>query len=314
MRNWIWIIVLILTACTRHESDQAYQRVDFSKTVSEIEAPQAPSHARSLKVAVAAMISPKETFVHYQELIRYVSNKAEVDTQLIQRKTYGEINELFAKGQLDLAFICSGPYASGKESFSFRGLATPIIRGKPFYHSYLIVHKDAVYQRIEDLRGRVFAFTDPESNTGALVPTFWISQLGETPKTFFKEIVYTYSHDNSILAVSRKLVEGAAVDGHKWDYYENQDSVYTGQTRVIKKSDPFGSPPIVVSLLLQDALFEKLRSVIISMHTDPDGRRILDNLMIDRFSPIREEWYEPVRQMILKIRNSETVHGKAGKS
>ncbi|OGP61462.1 MAG: phosphonate ABC transporter substrate-binding protein, partial [Deltaproteobacteria bacterium RBG_13_49_15] len=294
MEKWLSVIVLLAMACS---PDGNYQTVDFSKTVAVEQSPTVPSHTEPLKVAVAAMISPKETFVYYQELIRYFSKKVGVEIQLIQRKTYGEINKLFAKGQLDLAFICSGPYVSGKETYAFRALATPIIRGKPYYHSYLIVHRDAPYRHLEDLRNQVFAFTDPESNTGALVPTFWLFQIGEMPKTFFKEIVYTYSHDNSILAVARKLVEGAAVDGHKWDYYEKQNSAYTAQTRVIKKSNPFGSPPLVASLFLPDGLFEKLSRVVLSMHDDPDGRRILDKLMIDRFSPTQEEWYEPVRQM-----------------
>jgi len=64
------------------------------------------------------------------------------DITLIQRRTYGEINELFPKGEIDLAFICTGPYALGREVFGFDALATPVVRGEPFYQSYLIVHKD----------------------------------------------------------------------------------------------------------------------------------------------------------------------------
>ena len=37
---------------------------------------------------------------------------------------------------------------------------------------------------------------------------------------------------------------------------------------------------------------------MLSMHTDPEGKRILENLLIDRFVAPREEWYEPARAMI----------------
>jgi phosphonate transport system substrate-binding protein len=93
----------------------------------------------------------------------------------------------------------------------------------------------------------VFAFTDPDSNTGAMVPRFWLAQLGETPESFFSKTIFTYSHDNSILAVAKGLVDAAAVDGHQWEYFERFNPGYTSKTRVIRKSQPFGSPPLVAA-------------------------------------------------------------------
>ena len=164
-------------------------------------------------MAVAAMFSPKETFVCYRQLLDYIAGELGRDIQLIQRKTYGEINELLGKGDIDLAFICSGPYASGRKKYGFEALAVPVVGGKHLYESYLIVNRNSPYQRLENLRSRVFAFTDPDSNTGKLVPTYWLQQQGETAESFFGKIIYTYSHDNSIMAVAKSLVDGAAVHG-----------------------------------------------------------------------------------------------------
>jgi phosphonate transport system substrate-binding protein len=243
------------------------------------------------------MVSPKETFSNYRMLLDYLGKKLDYKIQLIQRKTYTEINEFFLKGKVDLAFICSGPYAIGKEKYGFEALATPIIRGKPFYHSYLIVNKNSSIKSFEDLKGRVFAFTDPESNTGALIPTYWLIQKGETPESFFKSINYTYSHDNSILAVAKSLVDGAAVDGMIWEYYNSRNPVNTSQTRVIKKSIPFGSPPFVTSKYLSSKIKEKARDLLLDMHRDPKGKTILEELMIDRFVSPEEVWYQPVRDI-----------------
>jgi len=54
--------------------------------------------------------------------------------------TSSEINELFGKGQTHLAFICSGPYVSGKEKYGFRMVATPPVQGSQFCQPYLIVY------------------------------------------------------------------------------------------------------------------------------------------------------------------------------
>jgi phosphonate transport system substrate-binding protein len=279
-------------------ADAEYKSVDFSKTIPVAQQEAKTTPERVLRVAVAAMISPKETFIYYQELLNYIAKNSGFRVQLIQRKTYEEINALFLKGEIDLAFICTGPFAASRDRFGFVALATPQVRGQPFYQSYLIVSKDSPYQKFEDLRGRVFAFTDPDSNTGTLVPRFWLSEVGETPKSFFSKTIFTYSHDNSILAVAKGLVDAAAVDGHQWEYFERFNPAYTSKTRVIRKSQPFGSPPLVASDRLKNDERSKIQELMLSMHTDPEGKRILEKLLIDRFVAPREEWYESARAMI----------------
>jgi phosphonate transport system substrate-binding protein len=273
------------------------QVVDFTKTIRVARPGDKPNEQDSLRVAVAAMVSPKETFVSYRQILDYIGSHLGEDIEFIQRKTYGELNELFRKGEIDLAFVCSGPYATGKKKYGFDLLATPLVQGSHFYHSYLIVNADSPFHRFEDLRGRVFAFTDPDSNTGKLVPTYWLAKMGERPETYFGKIIYTYSHDNSILAVSRGLVDGATVDGLIWEYYHQKNPTFTSRTRIIKKSEPYGIPPLVTSKHLAPKLKERIRKLLLSMHRDPEGQQILNELMIDRFVAPQEEWYDTIRQM-----------------
>jgi phosphonate transport system substrate-binding protein len=271
--------------------------VDFRKTVATKKPTQGQPLSPSLRVAVGAMISPKETFVYYRQLIEYIGKKMGRPVDLVQRKTYEEINQLLGRGEIDLAFICSGPYAGGKEQFGFELLAAPQVQGSHFYRSYLIVNRNQPYQKIEDLRGRVFAFTDPESNTGRLAPTYWLKQLGEDPEGFFAKVIYTYSHDNSILAVGRGLVDGAAVDSLIWEYFRNVTPELTQLTRIIRKSEPFAIPPVVASGSFPEEKRRQAREVLLSMHLDTEGKRILDGLMIDRFVAPPADWFESVKQI-----------------
>jgi phosphonate transport system substrate-binding protein len=255
-----------------------------------------PESAR-LRVAVAAIISPKETFVFYRQLLDYIGGKLGREIEFVQRKTYGEINELLSRGQIDMAFICSGPYALGKEKYGIELLATPQVQNSHFYQSYLIVNKNSAFQSIEDLRGGEFAFTDPDSNSGKLVPTVWLAQLGEKPETFFRKTIYTYSHDNAILAVARGLVDGAAVDGLIWEYFHQKNPIFTSKTRIIRKSEPYGIPPIVASKSLTLQSKTAIRQELFAMHQDPQGQKILNELLIDRFINPQDEWYESIRKI-----------------
>jgi len=288
------VILMALVGCAK---DDDHRLVDFSKTVVIEEAALQPAGKHPLRVAVAAMISPKETFIYHRKVLDYLGDRLDRDIELIQRKTYREINQLFGKGLIDLAFICSGPYALGKEKYGFQLLATPEIRGSHFYRSYLIVNKNSGYLRLEDLRDKVFAFTDVDSNTGRLVPIYWLSQIHERPQTFFSQTLTTFGHDNSILAVAWNLADGAAVDGLVWEYYNRKKPALTAKTRIIKKSQPFGIPPLVASRYLPKELQERIRRLLFSMHRDPEGREILRELMITRFIQPRDEWYTPIRRM-----------------
>jgi phosphonate transport system substrate-binding protein len=302
------LVSALLASFSGCGGDVEYKAVDFSKTIPVAQPEGKPVPDNVLRVAVAAMISPKETFVYYQELLDYIGKNSGFRVQLIQRKTYDEVNALFLKGEIDLAFICTGPYAAGKNRYGFEALATPQVRGQPFYQSYLIVPKESPYQRLEDLNGRVFAFTDPDSNTGAMVPRFWLAKLGQSPESFFSKTIFTYSHDNSILAVAKGLVDAAAVDGHQWEYFERFSPGHTSKTRVILKSQPFGSPPLVASARLPDDVKSKIRSLILSLHQEPEGKRILEKLLIDRFVAPQEEWYEPARAMIAGLPDTPRDH------
>ena len=297
-RLWVSAGLLIwwifLNGCTG-EPEAAY--VDFSDRMV-VERPGAGSQGNPyFKVAVGSIISAQETVVHYHELLEYIAEKLGREIQLVQRKTYDEINQLISTGQIDLAFICSGPYASGRDELGFDALAMPRVRGSHLYQSYLIVNNDGPIQKLADLRGKIFAFSDPHSNTGKLVPDYWLRQEGEKPETFFGKTIFTYSHDNSIMAVAMSLVDGAAVNGQVWEYYNQRNPVFTSKTRIIKKSMPFGNPPVVASSHLPDQTKDRIRGLLLSMHREPEGKKILNELMIDSFIAPKEESYDPIVAM-----------------
>lgn len=304
-------IMVLLGGCG---SEPQYQYVDFKNHVAVVRPTAAEPGKAPLKIAVAAMISPRETIEYYQALLDYIAARMDQPIELVQRKTYGEINELFLKNELDLAFICTGPYATSKEFYGFEAIATPQVRGLPTYQSYLIVKSDSPYKSFEDLRNKAFAFTDPDSNTGALTPRFWLAEIGENPSSFFRETIYTYSHDNSIKAVARGLVDAAAVDGHKWEYYQMVNPSLTEATRIIKKSEPFGSPPLVTAAGMTREKQSQIQAIVTAMHRDQDGQQILERLMIDRFVVPDESWYTSVKTMHKVLQTGGNASHAAAKS
>jgi phosphonate transport system substrate-binding protein len=299
----------MLLAASGCSGDSDTKKVNFSDTIDVAQPSATRPGKQVLRVAVGAMVSPRDTFVHYRELLDHIGSRLGTEVQLVQRKTYGEINYLLGRGEIDLAFICSGPYAADREEFGFELLAAPEIHGSHFYQAYLIVNENSPYSNLEDLRGKSFAFTDPDSNTGKMVPVHWLTAMHEHPETFFSHTIYTYSHDNSIMAVAKQMVDAASVDGLVWEYYQAKNPSLTSKTRIIKKSSDYGIPPLVASRHLSSELKDRIAKLLFSMHEDAAGRRILDQLMIGRFVKPEDDWYDGIRQMFLSVaRPSRKTH------
>jgi phosphonate transport system substrate-binding protein len=258
----------------------------------------APADVLPLRIAVAAIISPQGTAESYTDLANYLGDKLSRPVELIQRRTYAEVNDLVAKHEVDIAFVCTSAYVDGHDRFGMNLLVAPEIDGELVYYSELIVSADSDTQSIGDLRGKVFAFTDPMSFSGRVYPTYLLHQMGETPESFFSRTFFTYSHDRAIEAVAAGVADGAAVDSLVLAYAMKRDPHLQDRLRIIHRSPPFGIPPVVTPPDLSPRQKAQLQEVLLAMHKDPRGQEVLANLGIDRFVSVDDRTYEGVRQLI----------------
>lgn len=265
-------------------------RSDVKSTVSD-------KGTAPLRLGMGAMITPKEGYVYYQRLKEYIEKNLGHPVQVVDRANYTEMNRMLESGLVDIAFVCAGPYVDGKAKFGLELLAMPLVKGKPIYYSYIIVPADSPARRFEDLRGKVFAFADPKSNSGKLVPTYMLSRMNETPDSFFSRFQFTYGHDKSIRAVAEKLVDGAAVDSLIWEYLASKSPELTAKTKIIAQSEPCGIPPVVVRSGLDPKLKLRLREILVSASADPVGREILKGMMIEGFVPGDDKNYNSIRDI-----------------
>jgi len=294
-------VVLVLLAVACRQPDYPYVHLNVEAEGAVVAAERAPGRL-PLRVAVAAVISPKATFDTYSPLLDYLAKRLDRPVELLQRPTYAEINELLRTGQADVGFICGGAFVEGEREGYMELLVVPEIGGTTTYRALIIVPADSPYRNFEDLRGQRFAFTDPLSNSGRLYVQYRLALVGETPESFFKETIYTYSHDNSIRAVAQGIVDGATVDSLVFDALVRSEPELGKRLRVVERSKPFGIPPVVVHPDLDPALKAAVRQALLEMHRDPQGRQALIVLNVDRFVLPDPAAYEDIRQMAAQMR------------
>jgi phosphonate transport system substrate-binding protein len=271
-----------------------------------------------IRIGVASMITPVDTVKYYQEIIDYIGDRIGQPVQMVHRRTYDEMDRLLERGEVKIAFICSAPYVKDRQKFGVELLVAPSVNGSPMYHSYVIVHNDSPIKAFPEFKGKVFAFTDPKSNTGKIYPTYLLKTMGYAPERFFGRFLYSYSHNKSVEMVAKKIVDGAAVESIVYEYMRKTGSPYTRQTKVIKRSPPFGIPPVVVVRDADPTLKKKVKDAFLAMQKTPRGKAILDAMMIDGFVEVPDKNYDGIREMdraiagistvAKKTRNSQTIH------
>lgn len=247
--------------------------------------PPAPGTTREdrLRFAVASMISPATTYDIYEEVLSHVATEAGRPYSFVQRRSYQEVNALLTSGQVDLAVICSGAFAMLSPDSDVEILAIPVVRGSPTYNSLIIARSETDITNLASLKGKRFAFTDPLSNSGFFYPLARLGDLGEKPATFFSSTAMTGSHDRSIAAVYRKVVDAAAVDSLVYHRVVTSDSRYAGKLRIVESSPAFPIPPFVSPRRVAPKLRRSFRQSLMKLHETQAGRRLLGAIGVDRF-------------------------------
>lgn len=226
----------------------------------------------------------------------YLQQRMERPVEFIQRRTYHEIVQLLLEGRLDFAWVCGYPYVVQQDRMNL--VAVPLYRGQPLYQSYLIVAaNDHSTQKISDLNGAVFAFSDPDSNSGYLVPQFQLREQGLNPARIFRKTFFTWSHQDVVRAVAEGVAQGGAVDGYVWETLARLNPELTAQTRVASRSPWYGFPPIVSRTGIEPALLNTMRDALLMMNTDEAGQLVLNQLNLDGFIPGEKALFDGVAVM-----------------
>lgn len=241
------------------------------------------TQSKKLRFAIASMVSAEETWVTYKKLVDYVASGIGDEASMVLRPSYSDVRVLLEENKVDLALVCTGTYIICSRAGTIDLIAIPEFKNNRKYQCLFVVGKNSNINDISDLKGKSFAFTDPESNTGCIVPSWFVTKQGEDPKTYFSKIIYTGTHDRSLDAVARGLVDGAGVDSLIYHSFIENHPETKDSLRVIWKSECFGAPPVVVPIGLPEIMKKQFREIFLSMSQSVQGREILDGIGVERF-------------------------------
>ena len=234
----------------------------------------------------------------------YLEAKMDRKVEFVLRRSYRDVMDLLDSRAIDFAWICGYPYVQTRKPESLHLMTVPVYRGAPRYFSYIIVPHNSPYKRFTDLKGKIFAFSDPDSNSGFLYPLSLVAKNGDKADTFFRQTFFTFNHAETVEAVSEQVADGGAVDSYIWESLAIFRPEITEKTRIIKKSPSFGFPPIVSRVGVDANTVRLMKSTLESMNQDVTGKALLAELKLDGFGHYPDSLFNEIRAMAKTIQRT----------
>lgn len=232
----------------------------------------------------------------------YLAGRLQTRVSFVTRDEYQPLHDLLAGGEIDALWTCGYPYV--RFQAQLRLLAVPLYHGRPTYQAYLIRPKgDSTVRGWSDLRGKVFAYSDPLSNSGWLVAQGQMASAGIGAREL-KRAFFAHGHRNVAEAVAARLAQAGSIDGYVWETMRLQGMAAALQTDVLWKSPLHGFPPIVAAHGAGHPQVDALQATLLGMAGDGTGRELLKALNLDGFVAGNPALFESIRQLARSVPGS----------
>lgn len=204
-------------------------------------------------------------------------------------KTYEEGLQDLVKGRVDFSRFGPASYIEAKRlEPKISILAIEANGGQKTFNGVICVHADSDVQRLEDLRGRSFAFGDNGSTIGRYLAQLYLFRHGVRAGDL---AAYDY--------LDRHDVVGTAVASRRYDAGALKESTFEklvrdGQPLRALATFPVVTKPWIARKNLPPELAAAISAVLLDMR-DP---RLMKNLEGDGFVPGDDSDFELIRQAI----------------
>lgn len=266
-----------------------------------------PSPALSSQQKILIGIVPEMNVFKQRQrfnlLGEYLSKKTGAKVEFTILSRYGNIVERFAAEKLDGAFFGSFTGALAIKRLGVVPLARPVnLDGTSTYQGYLFARKDSGIKGVKEMKNKKMAFVDKATTAGYLFPLAYLKENGVTDTDhFFSETFFTGSHDAAIDAVLNRKADVGAAKHSVYDRERQHDPRVDSELTIFAKSSSVPSNGLCVRKGLNESLKNKLKSVLLGLHTDPDGKVVLQQFGALKFIETTTGDYQPVFDMAKKI-------------
>lgn len=198
-----------------------------------------------------------------------------------------------------LTQLCGYPLVT-RFSSQARVLAAPVYGAEhcdgPTHCGVFVVHRDASYERLEDLRGTTFVFGGSCSNSGMNLPRRALAAIAGG-KAFFGRAVLTESQGANLAMVASSQADATCVDAVTYAYVARHRPAVASALRVLATTPRSPTIPFVTSSATRPEDYEALGHALRAVGRSPEWSEARAGLLLEDIVPTDLADYEPLRDL-----------------
>lgn len=236
--------------------------------------------------------------VRFEPLMQHLEKELGVKVEAFSASDYAGIITAMTHKHIEFAYFGPKSYVEAAARAGAEALALELDKdGAKGYQGILITGKKSGITTIEQAtdKTKTFAFTDPNSTSGCLVPSvLFYRDLKTPPETLFKEVSFSGSHGASILAVKNNKVDVAATNDIDLNRMIEKGSASKDDFNIIWTSELIPGSPMAGRKDLPRDLKEAFTKALLSFNNNKEG---LEKLQNGGYAPVTDANYDVVRYM-----------------
>jgi ABC-type phosphate/phosphonate transport system substrate-binding protein len=155
----------------------------------------------------------------------------------------------------------------------------------PTHAGVFIVHRDAAFRALADLKGCNFVFNSRHSNSGMNLPRRAIAEIARGA-SFFGSIAETHSHPGNIERVARGEADATCVDCVTYAFFCRHRPELGALTRILAATTATPSIPFVTAVATPNDLRARLQTALFTVARSAQWSDVRAGLMLRDIVPV----------------------------
>jgi phosphonate transport system substrate-binding protein len=232
-----------------------------------------------LRYGVQSVETQAASLTRYKGFREYVKKKLGVELELFLASEYAGVIQAIGAKQIDVMDMGASGYAAAwvESNGGVEPLVVPTNNdGTIGYYAVAFVRSDSPYKSLADLKGKTWAWAEPNSSSGYLFPLVGLRKMGLEPDKHFGKVVFSGGHEQSIIGVLDKSYDGAVTWTDDVKKHSRGGLHMMLERKVLKKEDIriiwtselIPNPVIAIRSDLPGDMKADLRAMFLSLHKD----------------------------------------------
>lgn len=252
----------------------------------------------------------EEMIRSYEPVKDYLTEKLGIPVEIQVTSDYTAAIEAMRYNHIDMAWFGPFSYIIAANVADAEAIVNGVRRsdGKSDYRSIIVARADSGINTLADLKGKSFAFVDPASTSGNLIPRKILIENGIDPDKDFSTTFYAGTHNAVEYAVANGKVDAGADSDNSYARMVEQGEVDPKVNSIIYQSDPIQGSPIVVRGGLPEDLKAAIKDALVNM--DEQTIKKVDGWGdIAKYQAVTDSDYDVIRETA-KILGMDVTSGK----